>query len=122
MSSVTGFNKCIPKAWASLPMTEEEVDLDMENYLMNGRIMESTLTLRHSVQSHHHHNNLRAVASTTFPQNPPNPVSSTRALSTLSSPSSPAPSSSASELRKYLCYTALVLFSAAATYYSFLFP
>ncbi|KAM2556935.1 hypothetical protein TB2_014105 [Malus domestica] len=80
------------------------------------------LTLRRSVQSHHHHYNLRAVASTTFPQNPPNPVSSTRALSTLSSPSSPAPSSSASELRKYLCYTALVLFSAAATYYSFPFP
>ncbi|CAN6586325.1 unnamed protein product [Malus baccata var. baccata] len=71
------------------------------------------LTLRRSVQSHHHHNNLRAVASTTFPQNPLNPVSSTRALSTLSSPSSPAPSSSASELRKYLCYTALVLIKKA---------
>ncbi|XP_048432443.1 LOW QUALITY PROTEIN: L-galactono-1,4-lactone dehydrogenase, mitochondrial [Pyrus x bretschneideri] len=80
------------------------------------------LTLGRSVQSHHHHSNLRAVASTTVPQNPLNPVSSTRALSTLSSPSSPAPSSSASELRKYLGYTALVLFSAAATYYSFPFP
>ncbi|ONH95016.1 hypothetical protein PRUPE_7G046600 [Prunus persica] len=36
--------------------------------------------------------------------------------------SSPSASSSASELRKYLGYTALVLFFAAATYYSFPFP
>ncbi|RXH80976.1 hypothetical protein DVH24_004890 [Malus domestica] len=80
------------------------------------------LTLRRSVESLHHHNYLRAITPTTVPQNPLTQVSSTRALSTLSSPSSPAPSSSASELRKYLGYAALVLFSAAATYYSFPFP
>ncbi|NP_001315785.1 L-galactonolactone dehydrogenase, mitochondrial-like [Malus domestica] len=84
--------------------------------------MQRALTLRRSVESLHHHNHLRAITPTTVPQNPLTQVSSTRALSTLSSPSSPAPSSSSSELRKYLGYTALVLFSAAATYYSFPFP
>lgn len=51
---------------------------------------------------------LRHFSSTPQPQPPP-----------LSSPSS---SSSASELRKYIGYTALVLGCAAATYYSFPFP
>ncbi|CAB4286503.1 unnamed protein product [Prunus armeniaca] len=76
------------------------------------------LTLRRSLQSLHH-NHLKPLISTAIPQNPLNPLSPARACSSLSSPSA---SSSASELRKYLGYTALVLFSAAATYYSFPFP
>lgn len=70
-------------------------------------------SLKRSVQSLRHHNHLRTLNSTIIPQNPVDPLSSNA--------SSPSPSASASELRKYMGYTALVLFCGAATYYSFPF-
>ncbi|EXB93993.1 L-galactono-1,4-lactone dehydrogenase [Morus notabilis] len=74
------------------------------------------LTQKRSV--HHHLKSLSSTPTTFFFTSPisRNPLNPTRAFST--SPSS----SSDAELRKYLGYTALVLFCGAATYYSFPFP
>ncbi|KAH7511782.1 hypothetical protein FEM48_Zijuj12G0019200 [Ziziphus jujuba var. spinosa] len=87
------------------------------------------LTLRrsfHSLCQHHHHNHppfrslVVPITIETTSSIPTNPFYSARPLSTLaSSPSSS--SSSDAELRKYLGYAALLLFSGAATYYSFPF-
>ncbi|EXB80940.1 L-galactono-1,4-lactone dehydrogenase 1 [Morus notabilis] len=70
-------------------------------------------------RSLHHH--LKSLSSIFFFTSPisQNPLNATRAFSTSSSSSS---SSSDAELRKYLGYTALLLFCGAATYYSFPFP
>ncbi|XWS43078.1 hypothetical protein CRYUN_Cryun16bG0070500 [Craigia yunnanensis] len=57
-----------------------------------------------------------------FPQQPPPPPFPFSPFRTLSTAYSSSSSSSDSELRKYLGYTALVIFCGAATYYSFPFP
>ncbi|GLT28058.1 hypothetical protein SLA2020_030150 [Shorea laevis] len=72
-------------------------------------------SLSHKRHLHHH---LRTLAATTSTIKSPlhrSPFSPIRTLSTSSSNSTDA------ELRKYLGYTALVLFCGAATYYSFPF-
>ncbi|KAJ9181024.1 hypothetical protein P3X46_009200 [Hevea brasiliensis] len=78
------------------------------------------LSLRRSFQSlHHHHPSIAlvAAAATATSGTLKDPFNPLRAFST-----STQPSSSDAELRKYLGYTALVLFCGAATYYSFPFP
>ncbi|XP_062007519.1 L-galactono-1,4-lactone dehydrogenase, mitochondrial [Rosa rugosa] len=74
--------------------------------------MQRALTVKRSLQSLH-----RIANSTTK-----NPLSSGRAFCNAPSPSPSSASASASEVRKYMGYTALVLFCGAATYYSFPFP
>ncbi|KAI9161798.1 hypothetical protein LWI28_020770 [Acer negundo] len=75
--------------------------------------MQTSLRLRRTLQSLHHHRlNLKPPIT-----NHPSP-SSIRTLST----TSPSPSSSSdAELRKYVGYAALLAFCGAATYYSFPF-
>lgn len=78
-----------------------------------------SLSLRRSLHSlHPHHRRLIILSSSSaIPRARPDPV---RPFCT--DASAATTSSSSSELRKYLGYTALVLFCGAATYYSFPFP
>ncbi|KAM7524453.1 hypothetical protein LguiA_014355 [Lonicera macranthoides] len=84
------------------------------------------IIFRRNLQSlHHHHSSPHSPSLknlTTLTQNPPPPPP----LSSSPLPPPPLSSSttttSSAELRKYLGYTALLLVSAAATYYSFPFP
>ncbi|KAK2651989.1 hypothetical protein Ddye_011845 [Dipteronia dyeriana] len=77
--------------------------------------MQTSLRLRRTLQSVHHHRRLNLKPPITT--NHPSP-SSIRTLST----TSPSPSSSSdAELRKYIGYAALLAFCGAATYYSFPF-
>ncbi|XP_065634918.1 L-galactono-1,4-lactone dehydrogenase, mitochondrial [Quercus suber] len=62
----------------------------------------------------HHHHLLKPLTSTT--------ATTTRPFCTTAPTPTPIASSTTSELRKYLGYTALVLFCGVATYYSFPFP
>ncbi|KAI4386549.1 hypothetical protein MLD38_004476 [Melastoma candidum] len=72
------------------------------------RLLSARRTLRHHL--------LKTLSPTLLPPPPPaSSFASARALSTSSS------ASSESELRKYLAYTALVIFCGASTYYSFPF-
>lgn len=78
------------------------------------------LSLRRSIQSlHNHRHPSKALAAAAAAAGGPlkDPFYPVRAFST-----STQSSSSDAELRKYLGYTALVLFCGAATYYSFPFP
>ncbi|WCJ33342.1 L-galactono-1 4-lactone dehydrogenase mitochondrial [Euphorbia peplus] len=79
--------------------------------------MMRALSLRRTLQSPRHHHHLFKPAATAgggdYFQDSFNPI---RVFSTAASPSS-----SDAELRKYLGYTALILFCGAATYYSFPF-
>ncbi|GKV41712.1 hypothetical protein SLEP1_g49210 [Rubroshorea leprosula] len=72
-------------------------------------------SLSHKRHVHHHLRTLAATTSTIKSPLHPSPFSPVRTLSTSSSNSNDA------ELRKYLGYTALLLFCGAATYYSFPF-
>ncbi|XVE61040.1 hypothetical protein DITRI_Ditri06bG0008500 [Diplodiscus trichospermus] len=73
-----------------------------------------SLSLKRAFRTH-----LRTVIH--YPQPPPPPPLPFSPFRTLST-ASPSSSSSESEIRKYLGYTALLLFCGAATYYSFPFP
>ncbi|KAJ6756445.1 L-GULONOLACTONE OXIDASE [Salix purpurea] len=84
--------------------------------------MSRALSLRRSLL-HLHHHRTKPLSPTTPPppkpiQNPFAPLYPTRKFCT--SPT-PIPSTN-SEFRKYIGYTALVIFCGAATYYSFPFP
>ncbi|KAJ6425954.1 hypothetical protein OIU84_026517 [Salix udensis] len=84
--------------------------------------MSRALSLRRSLL-HLHHHRTKPLSPTTPPppkpiQNPFAPLYPTRKFCT--SPT-PIPSTN-SEVRKYIGYTALVIFCGAATYYSFPFP
>ncbi|GLT41328.1 hypothetical protein SLA2020_154010 [Shorea laevis] len=72
-------------------------------------------SLSHKRHLHQHLRTLAATTSTIKSPLHPSPFSPLRTLSTSSSTSTDA------ELRKYLGYTALLLFCGAATYYSFPF-
>ncbi|KAJ8760138.1 hypothetical protein K2173_010994 [Erythroxylum novogranatense] len=77
-------------------------------------------SLKRSLQSLHGHPTLKTLpatarSATKTPQNPLNSLYPIRSFSTSTGSSSDA------ELRKYIGYTALVLFCGAATYYSFPF-
>lgn len=76
--------------------------------------MSRALSLRRSLQTH-----LRLLTST--PSSRPNPYDPTRQFCSAAGTAASTTISS-SELRKYMGYTALVLFCGAATYYSFPFP
>ncbi|CAN0907945.1 L-galactono-1,4-lactone dehydrogenase, mitochondrial [Linum grandiflorum] len=81
--------------------------------------MSRALSLRRSI-NHLLHRRLPSnpiSSASTFP--PHHPINPTRTFCT-SSPS-PAPASSEAELRRYLGYTALIVFCGAATYFSFPF-
>ncbi|XP_061955534.1 L-galactono-1,4-lactone dehydrogenase, mitochondrial [Populus nigra] len=84
--------------------------------------MSRALSLRRSLL-HLHHHRPKPLSPTTPPppkpiQNPFSPLNPARKFCT--SPT-PTPSTN-SEVRKYIGYTALVIFCGAATYYSFPFP
>lgn len=84
----------------------------------NNPKMMRVFSLRLTLQSlNHHHHRFKPLASTAASnfRDPFNPI---RAFSTATQSSS---SSSDAELRKYLGYTALLIFCGAATYYSFPF-
>ncbi|KAL9336194.1 hypothetical protein Peur_070682 [Populus x canadensis] len=86
--------------------------------------MSRALSLRRSLlHLHRHHHRPKPLSPTTPPspkpvQNPFTPLNPARKFCT--SPT-PTPSTN-SEVRKYIGYTALVIFCGAATYYSFPFP
>ncbi|KAJ6316789.1 hypothetical protein OIU78_019965 [Salix suchowensis] len=84
--------------------------------------MSRALSLRRSLLHLHHHRTNPLSPTTPLPpkpiQNPFAPLYPTRKFCT--SPT-PIPSTN-SEVRKYIGYTALVIFCGAATYYSFPFP
>ncbi|KAI3408794.1 FAD-binding PCMH-type domain-containing protein [Psidium guajava] len=83
--------------------------------------MSRSLFLRRALHSLQPHHRLLVIlsSSSTIPRARPDPI---RPFCTDAGAAPAAAASSSSELRKYLGYTALVLFCGAATYYSFPFP
>ncbi|KAJ4836115.1 hypothetical protein Tsubulata_004220 [Turnera subulata] len=88
------------------------------------KMLRTLILRRHSLQSQPHlrrHIPTTTTAAAPFPHSPPPPPNPSFIRAFSSAPQSSSPSSDA-ELRKYLGYTALLIFCGAATYFSFPFP